>query len=214
MAIKICAVYKITSPSGGTYVGSSVDVLTRFRKYRGYNCGSQIRLYNSLKKYGHESHSFEILIECEASVVRQKEHEIGSMYNVLGESGLNCKLPQGSNVNITTEETRARMSVARIGKKPSLSTIEKMRAVSRLRTPEQREKISATISKSVQGIKKSKEHNRKVSEAVKRVVLNYETGIFYFGVAEAAESINIKRRTLSALLTGQNPNYTQLNYAQ
>lgn len=45
-----------------------------------------------------------------------------------------------------------------------------------------------------------------------KLVLNIETGIFYESAKEAAFYINLKYRTLHAMLTGQNPNKTSLLY--
>jgi hypothetical protein len=46
----------------------------------------------------------------------------------------------------------------------------------------------------------------------RKLVLNNLTGIFYNGLQEAADSIGIKRGTLNSMMTGQNPNRTNLRY--
>lgn len=56
-------IYKIVSPSGKVYVGQSVDINTRFSKYRSLYCPGQRRLCASFKKYGVLSHAFEIIEE-------------------------------------------------------------------------------------------------------------------------------------------------------
>jgi hypothetical protein len=47
----------------------------------------------------------------------------------------------------------------------------------------------------------------------RKLVINIETGIFYNGIQEAANSIGIKKGTLNAMLVGQNKNKTNLRYA-
>ena len=60
-------IYRIISPTGRVYVGQSVDTEKRFSFYRSIACKSQPKLYRSLLKYGHESHVFEVIKECEIS---------------------------------------------------------------------------------------------------------------------------------------------------
>jgi len=52
-------VYMIISPTNRIYVGSTVDIEERWADYYKYNCKSQLKLYNSLNKYGYEAHTFE-----------------------------------------------------------------------------------------------------------------------------------------------------------
>ena len=53
----ISGIYKITSPSGGIYIGQSNDVIRRKWEYASIKCCDQPRLYNSLKKYGWNKHT-------------------------------------------------------------------------------------------------------------------------------------------------------------
>lgn len=57
-------IYKITSQSKKIYIGQSVDIEKRFKRYKNLHCKKQIRLYNSFLKYGVDKHKFEILCEC------------------------------------------------------------------------------------------------------------------------------------------------------
>ena len=46
-------IYKITNPKGKIYIGQSVNIEKRFSSYKSIrNCHYQIKLFNSLKKYG------------------------------------------------------------------------------------------------------------------------------------------------------------------
>lgn len=113
--IDICGVYKITSPSGKVYIGSSVNVYKlRFTQYKNLHCEGQIKLYNSLKKYGWNYHTKEILEECSFENLYPLERAWGLFYNVLDkEKGLNCKLPgYGEFKELVSEETRLKMSIS------------------------------------------------------------------------------------------------------
>ncbi len=56
-------IYKITSPSNKIYIGQSWNISSRIGSYKSVKCKGQPKLYESLKKYGWESHSFEIVHE-------------------------------------------------------------------------------------------------------------------------------------------------------
>lgn len=49
-------------------------------------------------------------------------------------------------------------------------------------------------------------------ERLSRLIINIEYGIFYESISEAARSVGLKRTTLTAMLTGQNKNKTNLKY--
>ena len=71
--MKICGIYKITSPSGRIYIGQSIDIQKRWNQYKYNSCKSQTKLYNSLKKYGWENHKFEIIEECSKEELSNRE---------------------------------------------------------------------------------------------------------------------------------------------
>lgn len=56
-------IYKITSPSNKVYIGQSWDISSRKSVYKSIKCKGQPKLYESLKKYGWEYHSFEVVHE-------------------------------------------------------------------------------------------------------------------------------------------------------
>ena len=88
-------IYKITSPSGKIYIGQSIDIKKRWKRYANLSgVEGQRRLYRSLKKYGFDNHNFEILIECDFEQLNELERYYQDIYNVLGENGLNCVLTE------------------------------------------------------------------------------------------------------------------------
>lgn len=54
-------IYKITSPSGKIYVGKTVNLVNRLSCYKGNHTKNQIKISNSIKKYGWINHDFEII---------------------------------------------------------------------------------------------------------------------------------------------------------
>lgn len=147
--MKICGIYKITSPSGKIYIGQSTDINRRFYQYKKLACKKQPVLYNSLIKYGVEAHIFEIIEECEEDMLNERESyfiELHSSYR----NGMNCslggelspsKLPE---VRLKQSETRKRKFAegtlknpmqgksGMLGKKHTEETIEKLNAVKRI----------------------------------------------------------------------------------
>jgi len=85
-------IYKITNPKGRVYIGQSINVERRKYSYQSCNCKKQIRLYNSILKYGWINHKFEILCECEISELNEKERYYQDLYLTIGANGLNCVL--------------------------------------------------------------------------------------------------------------------------
>jgi group I intron endonuclease len=84
-------IYKITNPSGKIYIGQSIDIVRRFGEYKNMKFSPQIKLKNSIKKYGLENHKFEIIEECNVENLNYKERYWQDYYGVL-DDGLNCRL--------------------------------------------------------------------------------------------------------------------------
>ncbi len=54
-------IYKITNPHGKIYIGQTVNLKIRLRVYERLAMPNQKKLFNSVKKYGWENHTVEIL---------------------------------------------------------------------------------------------------------------------------------------------------------
>jgi group I intron endonuclease len=67
-------IYKITSPTNRLYIGQTTNYPKRLGDYK--RCsrykGKSI-VHNSIKKHGYDSHSFEIIEECENDVLSERE---------------------------------------------------------------------------------------------------------------------------------------------
>lgn len=198
-------IYKITSPSGKIYIGSSINIEKRLKYYKSLNCKKQIKLYNSLKKYGYEFHKIEIIEECSKDNLYQREFYYGHFFNVLNEKGLNSILPKLNSCKIgVSDETKLKMSNSKIGIKNTFygkthtkETIEKIKnfQTGRKHTIEHRNKVSMNNAKN-----KSK------------IILDLSNGVFYSSAKELSDLYEIKHSTLRSILNGTNRNKTSFIY--
>ena len=106
-------IYKIINPKGKIYIGQSVNIKKREKDYEKLRCKNQIKIYNSLLKYGWESHKFKIVEECVENLLEEREIYWGNYYKVL-EKGLNLRL--GNRRGKWSEETLIKMSKSQLGK--------------------------------------------------------------------------------------------------
>lgn len=114
--MKKIGIYKITNPSGKIYVGQSINILERFKKYK-HNNKTQIKLKRSFDKYGIDNHSFDIIEECQYKELNIRERYWQDYFDVIGPNGLNCRLTQTNNKSgKLSEETKQKLSQSKIGK--------------------------------------------------------------------------------------------------
>lgn len=120
-------IYKITNPKGKVYVGQSINIQQRLSNYEKLtNCKNQRQLYNSLRKYGWENHSIDILEECSADLLNNRERYWQELYDVLGQKGLNCKLTTsfdktGKNSEESNRQRALTMKGKNRGPRPDVS---------------------------------------------------------------------------------------------
>jgi group I intron endonuclease len=122
--IPITGIYKITSPSGKIYIGQSSNIHERIKRYININCKPQIRLYNSLLKYGWDNHMFEIIEECNANQLDERELYWGIKLDTLGINGLNLRL--GNSNGVCSEETKRKIQIKAIGRKLTPEVCERI----------------------------------------------------------------------------------------
>jgi len=219
-------IYKITSPSKRIYVGQSIDIERRKISYEQVKCKEQPILFNSLKKYGWLKHKFEVLTECDVSELNDLERYYQDLFNcVNSKAGMNCMLTtSNTRSGELNDETKIKISIANTGKVRSPEYIafhvarmqgNKM-SVGRIHPPEVRAKISLsrigttpwnkgiprtdadklTMSKNRKGVFAGENHTNS------NIILNLETGIYYFGSREASESCHISPGYVKSMLNG------------
>lgn len=112
---KICGIYKITSPSKRVYIGQSLDILTRWKRYKLLDCKKQQRLYRSIKKYGFNRHIFEIIHECDPKELNDLEKYYVDLFCCFNsEFGLNLQ-DGGGAAGAASEATKLKMSISHSG---------------------------------------------------------------------------------------------------
>lgn len=117
--MKNCVIYKITNPSGHSYVGKSVNWKNRYGKYKHLECKDQPALYNSFVSHGFENHTFEIL---QQNIPEKYLNGLEMMYiwayrTFLDRGHLNCtEGGDGSLGYEHTEESRKKISEANSGR--------------------------------------------------------------------------------------------------
>ena len=119
--MKLCGIYKITSPTGKIYVGQSYNIQLRFKNYEKGKCKEQPKLFESLFYYGFKNHIFEIIEYCNKINLNNKERYWQDYYNVLGFNGLNLLLEKSDTYKRkVSEETKIKISKALKGR-PALN---------------------------------------------------------------------------------------------
>ena len=223
-------IYKITSPSGKIYIGQSVNIEKRINNYRNKNCKKQIKIYNSLIKYGFENHKFEILCECEINSLNELERYYQDLYNVISKNGLNLSLTKSNDRSgYRSEETRKKIGLWHKGKK--MSEEAKKKISSRNISIETRKKMS----ESKKGIKLTEKHKNKISISNKgniipnnvreinrermkgntrfnKKVINIETNEIFESAKTLAKTLNVDYSNFCKKITGYIKNNTPYRY--
>lgn len=181
---KIIGIYKITSPSGKIYIGQSKNIYYRFQKYKYLICKSQIKLYRSLKKYGVNNHSYEIVEKCDIKELNEKELYYQILYNSVS-CGLNCVYAQKTDYSISNE-TREKMKISQKKRFENPLEREKMSLAAKKRNAsysEDKKKKLRTINKgkkrSKEVVEKLKIINKKGAHPQAKKIINTNTNLIY-----------------------------------
>ena len=217
-------IYKITSPTNKIYIGQSIDIENRFLKYKFLDCKNQIRLYNSLKKYGFDKHKFEIVLECNIDDLNDNERYYQDLYLAIGKNGLNCKLTKSKDKSgLLSEETKLNLSKSHWTKgKYCEQTKDKIskKLLGNVLSDTTIKKMIDNNPKFWLGKNFSQEHKKNLSLAKNgkqsnrsRIIIDISNGVFYKSLREASLIYNIKETTLCMQLKNINKNKTNLRYA-
>ena len=180
---KVSGIYRIVSPIGRSYVGQSRDLAGRYWNHKIRRAENNPRLRASFDKYGLSEHIFEVLEFCSRDELDQRESFYISDLQSTGDFGLNCNTG-GVNGFIVSEITKAKISALKINRFCSEATKQKCR--------------EANIGRVI-----DPEWVAKANESRSHIILNMQTGIYYYGVRDAAHSINLDCTVLSNALNGK-----------
>lgn len=201
-------IYKITNPNKKVYIGQSINIEHRFYEYSIItNCKSQIALFNSLKKYGPDLHTFEILEECTIDELNFKERYYQDYYNVLSEDGLNCRLTTtkdkfGKNTLESNIKRSNTMKGVKRGPRPDVTERNKKVHKGKHITDEHKQ----AISKYFKGKPHPYQGPRGVS--LRKPILQYseDKAILikeHISIQEAAKSVNRGAGDIHRILSGK-----------
>lgn len=219
--MKICGIYKITSPTNRVYIGQSVDILYRIKMYSYLNCKTQRKLYNSLKKHGYENHKFEIIEMCSIDDLNKRERFWQEHYNATSNKGLNCVLTGSSDkkgevcdytkelISSKSKKWYSENKHPRLGIKISEDLRSKFSKIRKgllcgVKNPNYGKKGALNHN---YGKKRDKSTIDKITgenNHKSMILFNTNTGIYYYGIREAAESLGWKRDRLKQHLFGLN----------
>lgn len=171
-----CGIYKITSPSGKIYIGSSTNIKRRFSNYKRLRCKSQSKLYSSFLKYGVDKHLFEVICFCEKIDLYKNERALGLEFDVLSKDGLNLQLPSyGELPPITSDETRLKQSLIKKGKPSNSPTKFKKGMVSHNKGKAMSDAVKEKLRLANTGKIISESHKQKVAESSRNRVWTQES---------------------------------------
>lgn len=117
-------IYKITNPKGKIYIGQSINIDKRFEWYRKLRCKSQPKLYNSINKYGWESHTKEIIERCNENKLLERETYWKIFYKVLEIPSLCCRIDGKGGKN--SKETNEKIKQYKLSNPMSQETKDKI----------------------------------------------------------------------------------------
>jgi group I intron endonuclease len=110
-------IYRIVSPSNKIYIGQTWNSSKRFSNYRKLRCEGQVKLYNSLRKYGFDAHIIDLIHELPSDIEQQIMDDYERFYlEVYGKSHELLNLREGGSRGRHTKETIEKMKLTTHGR--------------------------------------------------------------------------------------------------
>lgn len=199
-------IYKITSPIGRIYIGQSVNLKRRLCHHKRLFSKSQPRLYESLVGLGVNNHIFEIIEYCEKQDLKIKERYWQDFYDCLGDNGLNCILTKTPyKLGKTHVDTSKRIAESRVGLIKSESTRKKLseRMVGKkhfMYGKKHSESAKLKMSKAWEtrpNHSKETKTKQRINNRLSQLVIDLNTGVFYYSIKEYASYTNLSHRTIT-----------------
>ena len=125
-------IYKITSPTDKVYIGQTINLKSRMKNYRDLTCKGQIKIYNSLAKYGFSNHKFDVLLNIPQVHLNYYERFFQDFYDCVN-NGLNLRYTKVNDKSGSmSEESKAKMSKSQSGKIMPIETKNKISIANKL----------------------------------------------------------------------------------
>ena len=161
-----CGIYGLRNKLNNKwYVGQSIDIIKRWEGYDTMHCKSQRKLYNALVKYGVGAFDKIILEQCPSDQLNDRE-DYWVVEKDSIENGYNIRSGGGSRGRHSTE-TRRLMSIAATGRKKSASHVANL--PQNRKGYKQSPELIARRSVALQGITRSAETRKRMSEAQRKL---------------------------------------------
>ena len=205
---KMGVIYKITSPSGRLYVGKTHDLRKRINAYK---CDvrknrKDLKLHNSLRKYGWDAHILEVIEEVEDCLLDERE-----IYWIAELNTYCYKNPKGLNMTLGGDGQRSTWmhNIERRRKQAQRFSGEGNPFYGKRHTEEFKKK------KSKQSSEYNKKHNIRIPEwgiekgrkAKRREIVCYDlNGVFvkeYPSLALASSELNMHHSCITDSLRGK-----------
>ena len=216
-------VYMIkNSVNGKIYIGCSVDVNRRFNSHKNKLVNgnhSNLHLQQSWNKYSQSAFTFEIIEECDDSILYEREHYYATYYNTLDNKIGYNKLPTSNNKRpaYLTEEIKQKISKSRKGipckykgVKRSAEVVEKIKlnrkSTEGVNNPMYGKKNSATSERNKLKTKLTmpSDYVWHTSTAVNQYTKEMKLIKNFNSVREAAKSVSRTEGAISMCITGRN----------
>jgi group I intron endonuclease len=225
-------IYIIINPKNKIYIGQTNNFIRRLNEYKRLHCKAQRKVYYSLMKYGFECHKIKMIHKCNEDDLNDLERYYQDLYQCIGKYGLNLKLANSktrsgklsqyvkdkiskSNMGkIMSDEARKNMSLGGKGKKSGRKGIKMSDVIKKKISDSKKGQPPWNI-----GIKRTDSEKLKMSNNRKgkmtgednhnsKLIINTQTGIFLFGIKEAAKSFDGNYHSMRDRLNGKTKNKT------
>lgn len=187
-------IYKITNPSGKIYIGQSTNIEKRFNTYEKLKCKGQVKLYNSLIKYGWDNHITEIIEECGENELLERETYWKLQYNVLEAPSLCCRI-DGRGGRMSKESCK---TLSKVTKHywDTLSNTDREYRLIKMNTYKSDPIYLEKLKMAHLGKPKSKQHidNLKISQNKPETVAKRKAGLRKYWDNISAEDYEIERQ--------------------